>query len=190
MAVGLTWYNTLVDDSGGGTDGTILDKADFAALIADIDAGGLGALTAASSSRLASIAFATTQVPSGDANTLDDYKEMAWTITDASGAGLTFTSVSCSAVKLGQLAVAGFELVFPSTANGSAARFGGLPWTVNATPSNGWAGVVGYTDSAIDFRFLASGTSLFPYKTDGSQPTNANLSLKSVRGVVIYRASA
>jgi hypothetical protein len=32
-----TWYNTLVDDSGGGTDGTIIDKADFDAILDAID---------------------------------------------------------------------------------------------------------------------------------------------------------
>lgn len=37
MAVDRTWYNTLVDDSGSGTDGTILDKADFDSLINAID---------------------------------------------------------------------------------------------------------------------------------------------------------
>lgn len=32
-----TWYDTLIDDAGGGTDGTILDKADFDALLDAID---------------------------------------------------------------------------------------------------------------------------------------------------------
>lgn len=33
-----TWYDTLQDDSGGGTDGTIIDKADFDAILDAIDA--------------------------------------------------------------------------------------------------------------------------------------------------------
>lgn len=139
---------------------------------------------------LGQIKFPATQSASSDANTLDDYEEGTWTPSDGSGAGLSFTSVSAAYVKIGQLVVAGFELVYPSTASGTAAKIGGLPFATFGTPSNGWTGVVGYTDSSIDFRFLALGTNLFPYKTDGVQPTNANLSLKSVRGMAVYRASA
>lgn len=38
MAVDRTWYNTLVDDSGGGFDGSIIAKADIDALMDAIDA--------------------------------------------------------------------------------------------------------------------------------------------------------
>ncbi len=134
--------------------------------------------------------FPATQSAQSDANNLDDYEEGTWTPTDTSGAGLSFSGVSAAYVKIGQLVVAGFEVVYPSTGNGSAAKIGTLPFTAFGTPTNGWTGVVGYTDSSIDFRFLVSGTNLFPYKTDGTQPTNANLSGKSVRGIAIYRASA
>jgi hypothetical protein len=42
MPLDRTWYNTLVDDSGGGTDGTIIDKADIDALMDAVDAALLG----------------------------------------------------------------------------------------------------------------------------------------------------
>lgn len=38
MALDRTWYNTLVDDSGSGTDGTIWDKAAVDALMDAVDA--------------------------------------------------------------------------------------------------------------------------------------------------------
>src|SRR5262245_54888275 len=38
MPLDRTWYNTLVDDSGSGTDGTIWDKAAVDSLMDDIDA--------------------------------------------------------------------------------------------------------------------------------------------------------
>ena len=38
MALDRTWYNTLVDDSGSGLDGSIWDKADVDALMDAIDA--------------------------------------------------------------------------------------------------------------------------------------------------------
>jgi hypothetical protein len=38
MALDRTWYNTLVDDSGSGLDGSVWDKADVDALMDAIDA--------------------------------------------------------------------------------------------------------------------------------------------------------
>jgi hypothetical protein len=37
MAISRTWYNTLVDDSGSNLDGTVIDKADFDAILDAID---------------------------------------------------------------------------------------------------------------------------------------------------------
>jgi hypothetical protein len=38
MPIDRTWYNTLVDDDGSGTTGTVIDKADFDAILDAIDA--------------------------------------------------------------------------------------------------------------------------------------------------------
>lgn len=56
-----------------------------------------------------------------------------WTPTDVSGAGLTFTGVSAGYTKLGNMVFAYCQLVFPSTANGSNANIGGLPFTISSS---------------------------------------------------------
>ena len=75
-----TWYDTLVDDDGSNTVGTIIDKADFDAILDAIDA-----LIAAnivfggSIETNGQIVFPATPNPSSNANTLDEYEEGSWT---------------------------------------------------------------------------------------------------------------
>lgn len=76
------------------------------------------------------IAFPATQVPSANANTLDDYEEGTWTPVDASVASLSFTSNTGSYVKVGKLVYVQGALVYPATASGAGAAVGGLPFTV------------------------------------------------------------
>jgi len=79
------------------------------------------------------LTFPATQVASADANTLDDYEEGTWTPIDSSGAGLTFTSTAGVYTKIGNICYISGTLTFPSTANGSNATIGGLPFN----PSSG-----------------------------------------------------
>lgn len=53
-------------------------------------------------------------------STLSTYVTGAWTPTDQSGAGLTFTSVSGSYIQIGNIVCVQATLTFPNTANGSA----------------------------------------------------------------------
>jgi hypothetical protein len=78
------------------------------------------------------IAFPATQSASADANTLDDYEEGTWTPIDSSGAGLSFTSVSGTYVKIGSLCYITGALTFPTTASAADATIGGLPFSPNS----------------------------------------------------------
>ena len=130
------------------------------------------------------------------ANKLDDYEEGTWTPTDGSGAGLTFsnTSGNCFYTKIGRTVIASFRVTYPTTASGSFAYIGGLPFatantTVNVHPvvfseQNYSAGVTGNIN-VNETRFLlltTSGGSI-------SIVTNANVSGKDFRGVAIYQTA-
>lgn len=140
------------------------------------------------------IKFPATQVPSADANTLDDYEEGTWTPTDGSGAGLSFTNTSgnCIYTKIGRMVYAAFRVTYPSTANGSAARIGNLPFTsasftVNIQPvcfseQNLSAGAMGIVEQ--------NATTILFLTTNGSSVSvlsNANVSGKDFRGMAIYQ---
>jgi hypothetical protein len=126
----------------------------------------------------------------GAANKLDDYEEGTWTITDGSGAGLSFTVQDNVYTKAGRLVVASAIITWPSTSNTSAARIV-LPFTSIANNSHS-GGVVteqnwntsitltascNYTDGVI-FR-----------QRGGSVLTNANLSGKKLRFTITYHAA-
>lgn len=68
---------------------------------------------------------------------MPDYAEGAWTPTDASGAGLVFTSVTGYYVREGRRVTANFSITFPTTASGAAAQIGGLPYTSMNRPEAG-----------------------------------------------------
>ena len=78
------------------------------------------------------VAFPATQSASSDPNTLDDYEEAigstGWVPADASGAGLSFTSVSAQYIKIGCVVFIQGKLTYPATASGSAAVLSGLPF--------------------------------------------------------------
>jgi hypothetical protein len=117
-------------------------------------------------------------------NGLADYQQGAWTPVDGSGATLAFTSVDAEYTIIGNLVVASFALTYPSTADGSAAIIGGLP--TNA--ANRGAGVV--SPSTYD----ATAPATRPVRTTANASTltfsgtvtNANLSLHTISGTIIY----
>jgi len=74
------------------------------------------------------ITFPATQSASTDVNTLDDYEEGTWTPADASGASLTFTSVTARYTKIGNVVYINAKLTYPTTADVSQAKISGLPF--------------------------------------------------------------
>jgi hypothetical protein len=126
--------------------------------------------------------FPATQVPSADPNTLDDYEEGTWTPSDASGAGLTFTSVGGKYVKVGSVVHAWGVLVYPSTSNGAAASVGGLPFTVANDQQSRAGGLIGYStvSTAVYFIPLNNATVGQLFTSAGLNVTNAAFSLATL----------
>lgn len=152
---------------------------------------GTSAITSTTTPSVDGVVFPATQVASAGANTLDDYEEGTFTPTDGSGAGLSLTSVEGRYVKLGQLVGYGFTVTYPVTADGTAARLNGFPFTVSGTIALFGAGPA-YTDDGtmLMLNLQPAGTHGLMYRLDGTSVTNANLSANTIRFSGIYRATA
>ena len=93
------------------------------------------------------ITFPATQSASTDVNTLDDYEEGTWTVSDSSGAGLTFTNTSGIYTKVGRLVTCNVIFQYPVTVDGSQARIS-LPFTASNV-TNAGGGVFNYNTPGI-----------------------------------------
>lgn len=99
-----------------------------------------GAITASGGQ----IAFPATQVPSADANTLDDYEEGTWTPT--LGGTATYTLQQGIYTKIGRLVHVHCRLSVNNIGTGSQTTISGLPFTAAVAT----AGVVSYFASAAN----------------------------------------
>jgi hypothetical protein len=141
------------------------------------------------------IAFPATAVSIAQANTLDDYEEGNWTPTDASGAGLSFTTYSSPRyTKIGRLVQIQCFIDYGTTASTANAEIGGLPF---AGGGSGYfpavlAFISGGTITSVAIQMPDSGS----YNTlrvlknlDGTRYTNANLSGAGFSFVLCYNAA-
>jgi hypothetical protein len=142
------------------------------------------------------VKFPATQISASDANTLDDYEEGTWTPVDGSGAGLSFsnTSGNCFYTKIGRLVTATFRVTYPSTASGSFAYIGGLPFASNGTTVNvqGCCMVENNYQAGTTATINVGETrALILYTSGGAVQlsTNANVSGKDFRGTFVYITS-
>jgi hypothetical protein len=124
-------------------------------------------------------------------NALDDYEEGTWTPTDASGAGLSFTAVNAYYTKIGRFVTCQFNLTYPSTASGSDAKIGGLPFINNV---NG-GGFSMYTTSAVGSIAVrnqtASQVMILTYGNDQDLGiANSTLSLSDIQITFMYQVGA
>lgn len=145
---------------------------------------GIGLGSAVPSSGIG-ITFPAAQSASSDANTLDDYEEGTWTPVDGSGASLSFTSVSGTYIKIGRTVTCLFDLTYPSTANGSQAVIGGLPFS-------GTRGSM-ITSYSFTLTFVPLGDiggtlcNLYGKASNpGSAVLNSDMSTKRILGTMIY----
>jgi hypothetical protein len=126
----------------------------------------------------------------GAANKLDIYEEGTWTISDGSGAGLSFTVQDNVYTKTGRLVVASAIITWPSTANTSTARIV-LPFTSIANNSHS-GGVVTEQNwnTSITLTAACNYTNGVVFRQrGGSSLTNANLSGKKLRFTITYHAA-
>jgi hypothetical protein len=125
-------------------------------------------------------------------STLNDYETGTWTPTDASGAGLTFSSVLGFYTKIGRLVVLHGKVVFPSTANTSAVSIGGFPFSALSSGNNaGFGGFTSFTSysTPVSYYIGGNGTSTQLYFLTGSNPTNANYSTLQIQFCLTYLAN-
>jgi hypothetical protein len=136
------------------------------------------------------ITFTAAQTASADVNTLDDYEEGTWTPIDSSGAGLSFTIIGTSTyTKIGRQVICRAGLTYPTTASGSNAVIGGLPF---GTGSNGPASgqmFVSATNAAVTIQggYVPSASTLVTLAgPTGGLVSNASMSAAIVYFTVIY----
>ncbi len=113
-----------------------------------------------------------------------------WTPTDASGAALGFTTASGQYIKMGQQVSVSGIIVYPVTANGANAAWGGLPFTsINNGAYSGVAPIG--TNAALSLVALVDvhATTLQPIGAASfAPPTNAQLSGTTHVFSVVYRS--
>lgn len=116
-------------------------------------------------------------------------QSIAWTPSDGSGAGLTFTGVSAKYTQIGNMVFAYAQLTYPATGNGANAIIAGLPVTV---PNTNEAQQCSQTyGGALSFFVPTKNTTTISlYNTaGGTNLTNTNLSGTTQIFLCIYPAS-
>jgi len=103
------------------------------------------------------------------------------------GNGITFSAASGRWVKVGNMVTVWFNITYPTTSSGSAARITGLPQTVG--DNNAW-GVLGNQNNvaATDIMISAdaSGTHINIRNLAGNEKSNGNMSGMTIQGGVTY----
>ena len=133
------------------------------------------------------IKFPSTQIPSSDVNTLDDYKEGTWEPLDNSGAGLTFTLGACTYTKIGRIITAHFDITYPTTADGSNAIVSGLPYTAKGLHA---VAISTSTEATLVRGATGSDENYFVfYDSVAGLILNSTLSTKVIRGTIIYHTT-
>ena len=119
------------------------------------------------------IKFPATQVLSTNTNTLDDYKESIWNITDGSGAGLSLTAYG-KYTKVGNVVIYSGYITYPITADVSSARISQPPvFAYTEFPS------IVSSDSGLAIQAFGDNTNIKFYKNNTfTVATNAELSGK------------
>jgi len=143
------------------------------------------------------LSFPATQIASTDPNTLDDYEENATaspiTLTDVSGASLALTTGYADSTKIGRMVYVSFRVTYPATASGANALLGSLPVAAANNAGRVCCGLaLRYTDYGAGVTgVLNPGASAFGFATmaGGAILTNANLSGKTVDGLLIYMSA-
>lgn len=113
-----------------------------------------------------------------------------WTPADGSGAGLSFTNVGGSYVRLGNLVTVRCSLTYPVTADGTAAQISGLPYASTAT-YYGTAGIYTNSGTATIALIGPSVSSILLYNAASAAAlTNANVSADTLIMTLSYEIDA
>lgn len=127
-------------------------------------------------------------------NLTDTTAPSAWTPTDASGAGLTFSTITAFYTKIGKIVTAQLRLTYPATANGTTASIGGLPVAASASaPAGGWTTGTCITSAPSNTiaaaQIASSATSFTLFNIGAASSTNANLTGAIISCTLTYISS-
>ena len=115
------------------------------------------------------------------------FPALAWTPIDGSGAGLVIANnVAAQYVRIGKLVVAGFNIAYPATANGTAAKLGGLPFPVGPSMGGGVLAYSTFGDFFTVFPLAGSTTVQFWNKAGALAFTNAQMASQTLAGAILY----
>jgi predicted secreted hydrolase len=127
---------SLVLQSSGGGSVTIAEPTTASNFTQDLPAASGTVVITGTTPTLNGITFPATQVPSADANTLDDYEEGTWTpaINFAGGTtGITYSLRQGFYTKVGNMVYATCLINLSNKGSSTGAfRIGGLPFTTNS----------------------------------------------------------
>jgi hypothetical protein len=124
------------------------------------------------------------------ANALDDYEEGTYSVTDQSGAGLSFTVNSSRYVKIGKLVWIGIEIVFPTTSDTNIVYIS-LPFAQSTAQRASLSCVTNRSDVTVQ-GYASTGTARLGIIESAASPvsvTNASLSGKYVIIGGVYEAA-
>lgn len=113
---------------------------------------------------------------------LTQYNQGTWTPADASGAGLTFTNNGAAFTQIGNVVTINMEIVWPVTADGSAAKV-----TLPFAPAAGTRAAVGAMSNAGVVNFYIPGSiNAALYNNAGATISNATMSGKYLMVSISY----
>jgi len=124
------------------------------------------------------------------ANALDDYEEGTYSVTDQSGAGLSFTVNSNRYVKIGKLVWIGIEIIFPTTSDTNIVYIS-LPFAQSTAQRASLSCVTNRSDVTVQ-GYASTGTARVGIIESAASPvsvTNASLSGKYVIIGGVYEAA-
>ena len=139
-------------DPIAGTDPTGYPASSFMATVLDDTTAALARATLGAVGVGENIAFPATQVPSGDANTLDDYEEGNW--TPSIGGSATYTTAVGKYTKIGRVVYIHCLLIINAIGSGSVDTISGLPFTA-AAGADSTVTVGDFASLATNVAFLA-----------------------------------
>lgn len=118
-----------------------------------------------------------------------------WTPTDQSGAALSLTVNDAYYMRIGKMVTVVFNITYPNTADGSAAKIGGLPfnpkalsgadqiyYVVISTNITSIVAILANSGAAATLTFAAPGTL-------GTPTVNSSLSTNTIKGIFTYIAN-
>ena len=131
------------------------------------------------------------------ANALDDYEEGSWTPNDASGAGVTITSIGTGGTytRIGRLVHVQYNITYGSTSSTFSAAIGNLPFSQDVeygTGAVGWtsrdnpAGIMGHIGSSSQIYFMDNTSAS---SNSGKHLQNQELSGVQIIGNATYYAA-